>query len=386
MAQPLHLYIYDEVSDGIEAYIQNEIIEAGEVSEIFVHISSPGGGVYAGWTVGNILALQKVKTTALIEGFCASIATYIALSCDVVEMAETAQFMIHNASLMMVGNKNDFQEAQRQLDKIDQDLIAKYIKKTGLRKEEVAKMMDDETFLNTQEAIKYGFVDRKMKPLKAVAKYDIEIMENKKEIEEKLTFLDKLVNKLSKVMNVSDEMDEDEAKNMALELADGGMIFVDSEDGELEGKPVFMADEEGNKLEEPAPDGVHALTDGRSITVEGGVVQSVQEAEPEPEEKEDEEMKALKAKLEELTNENTDLKAKLEESTASAEESKKAQEEVAETVTALAREVKNLKEMTVGESFQVDKPLTQPQNKSAEPAGDAEGNAWISALRNKYKN
>jgi hypothetical protein len=72
---------------------------------------------------------------------------------------------------------------------------------------------------------------------------------------------------IAKFLGVNMEDEAEAPVNIELTLADGAQIFVDSEDGELEGKAT------------DAPDGTHQLQDGRSITVEGGVVVSVQEAE-----------------------------------------------------------------------------------------------------------
>lgn len=351
----LHLYIYDEVTEGLEKTIQNELKQMPDAENIYVHISSPGGGVYTGWTVGNILANQKKKTIALIEGFCASIATYIALSCDEVQMADTAQFMIHNASLGFAeGNKNDLNQYAKQLDKIDQDLISKYVKKTGLSRDQISKMMDEETFLNSEETIKMGFADGLMKPLKAVAKFDFN-MDNKEEV---TGLFKNIQNTLKKILNNTEPKAETEPSNMTLELEDGKMIFVRSEDGEMEGKPVVMADEEGNPTEEPAPDGTHRLRDGRSITVEGGVVVSVQE--------EDEEDEEMAAKLKEYEDKIKDLETQLAAKAEAEAKSEEAQNEMKEQFKNLASQVEQLQKVTVGTPFKADKPVTQPQNKSVD--------------------
>lgn len=349
----LHLYIYEEVMEGLENEIQNQIKEYPEAENIYVHINSPGGGVYTGWTVGNILSMQSKPTIALIEGFCASIATYIALSCDRVEMADTAQFMIHNASMYLGGDKNQFKEAVRQLDKIDQDLISKYVKKTGLPPNEIAEMMDKETFLNTEETIRLGFADKKMQPLKAVAKFDFKQVKMNDEQKGILAQIKDLV------LGVKNESQEEKPNNMAITLEDGTMIFVYSEDGEFEGKSVVMADEDGEPTETPAPNGTHALDDGRSITVEDGVITSVKEDDPEDMDEEKEEMKKkIETMEEEMKNLQNQLQTKNEETT--------------KVLNEVLEQVQNLSNVTVGTSFKVDKPKVSPENKnvnSNQPTG-----------------
>jgi ATP-dependent Clp protease protease subunit len=200
--EELHLFVYGEVGgifgEGVTAdEIQKEIQNNPDAKEIVVHISSPGGGVFEGWTIGNILKNSGKKTTARIEAFCASIATYIALSCDRVEMAETGRFMIHNPTLGLEGEEADMAKAQEQLSKIKDDLINIYRAKTGLSVNQLSKMMDEETWFDAKEAKSNGFVDGFMTPLKAVAKYDLKIdkMSKEKDLKAKESMLDSLLNK-----------------------------------------------------------------------------------------------------------------------------------------------------------------------------------------------
>lgn len=365
----LHLYIYEEVMEGLENEIQNQIKEYPQAENIYVHINSPGGGVYTGWTVGNILAMQSKPTIALIEGFCASIATYIALSCDRVEMADTAQFMIHNASMYLGGDKNQFKEAIRQLDKIDQDLINKYVRKTGLSREKIAEMMEKETFLNTEETIRLGFADKKMQPLKAVAKFDfkqIKMDEKQKGILAQISDL---------LRGVKTESEEEKPKNMALTLDDGTRVFVFSEDGEFEGKRIVLADEAGDPTETPAPDGSHRLQDGRSITVQNGVIVSVQEDEPEDEM--DKEKEEMKKKMEEMEEEMQNLKNQLQAKS----------EETTNTLNTVLEQVQALSKRTVGTAFKVDKPNVSPQNKnvnSNQPASN-QMDGLLAKIKSKWQ-
>lgn len=141
------------------------------------------------------------------------------------------------------------------------------------------------------------------------------------------------------------------AKAMNVELLDGTEIYVNSEDGEIEGKTAYLTSE-GMPTEEVAPTGTHDLKDGRKITVgEGGVIESVSEAAPaamtEEEMKaqvaamEQEKLSALQAK-ETVEAELTALKAQLAQS----EEDKA---EVLKGLNALKVEVEALKNEVPGD-------------------------------------
>ena len=128
-----------------------------------IHISSPGGSVFLGNTMANMIQEYKMKSNkkvkCIINGLCASIATQIALVADEIVMYENSLFMIHLASCGMYGNKKEMLEQIQLLDKIDNILAKTYSNRTGLSVEECLDLMEKETWLNAQECLEYGFID-----------------------------------------------------------------------------------------------------------------------------------------------------------------------------------------------------------------------------------
>jgi hypothetical protein len=64
-----------------------------------------------------------------------------------------------------------------------------YSKKTNLSFETLSDMMDKETWLSSQEAIEYGFIDNITEPMKVAASFDLSKFTNvnEKEVNEKLS-------------------------------------------------------------------------------------------------------------------------------------------------------------------------------------------------------
>tara|TARA_B100000949_G_scaffold138616_1_gene121932 strand:- start:1028 stop:2152 length:1125 start_codon:yes stop_codon:yes gene_type:complete len=357
----LHLFVYGEIGGGLfsegttSESIQKEI-NSSNAKEIIVHISSPGGGVFEGWTIGNILKNSGKTTTAKIEGFCASIATYIALSCNRVEMAEVGRFLIHNPSLGLEGEKDDMEKAASQLESIKEDLINTYRNKTGLSSSQLSKMMDDETTLTAAEAKTLGFVDAFMTPIRAVARFDSKTI-NKKKMEKKTTedskaqelngVLDKTIDKLSGIIKSIFT-----AQNITVSLEDGGELWVESEDGELEGKRVF-SEEDGDVAE----DGTYPLIDGRILTVEGGIVISVAEV------------------AEDCCGDVLEKEKAIQELTAELSLAVKAQADIKKEASLkfneIMAEVKQLKTMTAGSTSPPEKAIHEPTNKFEAQAATA---------------
>src|SRR6266542_1214539 len=95
--QPFEIWLYDNVGDwGISSNTVLEQVKQAGGAPIDLHINSPGGGVFEGYTIFNILAAHKPGVTVYIDGLAASIAAYIAMVGRPIRMAENAMLMIHN--------------------------------------------------------------------------------------------------------------------------------------------------------------------------------------------------------------------------------------------------------------------------------------------------
>ena len=184
------VYIFDEIGTyGVTAQEFITDIKDLKNTPINLRINSLGGDVFDGMAMYNVIKRREAKTTVYIEGIAASIATIIALGADEVVMAENSLFMIHNAWGGSMGEAKDMRKTADTLDKITGELTDIYIKKTGLPYDSLADMMDEETWLNAQEAFNYGFIDTISDSIKVAAKYDVSKFKNitQEEIQNKLS-------------------------------------------------------------------------------------------------------------------------------------------------------------------------------------------------------
>jgi ATP-dependent Clp protease protease subunit len=70
--------------------------------------------------------------------------------------------MIHNPSTMAMGDKDDLAQAISMLDSVKDSILNAYVKKTGLSKNKLSKLMDDETWMDANKAVELHFADRVM--------------------------------------------------------------------------------------------------------------------------------------------------------------------------------------------------------------------------------
>ena len=183
------VYIFDEIGTfGINAQNFIDEIKGFKNSPLNLHINCVGGDVFEGMAIYNILKKRTAETTVYIEGIAASMGSVIALAADKVVMAENSLFMIHNAWGGAMGEAKELKKTANLLEKISNEIADIYIKKTNLPYDKVKEMMDEETWLNADEALELGFIDSISDAIKVAAKYDVSKFKNitDKEIKHKL--------------------------------------------------------------------------------------------------------------------------------------------------------------------------------------------------------
>jgi len=152
----------------VEAFQSN--LQQANNKDITLLIDSPGGDVFAGMAISNLIKDYKGNVEARILGLAGSIMTVITSSADVVNISETASFMIHNALTPMTGgNAEELRETANALEQISNTINSVYQARTGLEGKDLQALMDEETIMTAQEAVALGFADNIVNELKAVA-------------------------------------------------------------------------------------------------------------------------------------------------------------------------------------------------------------------------
>jgi len=138
--------------------------------DIEVQVASPGGFVFDGIEIFNAFRdykkqYPKAQMMLTIKGLAASMASYLAVNpaFDLVAAEDNAVFMIHNAWGGAVGDYREMKKSAEVLEGISDLLGQAYAKKTGKKKEEIKKAMDDESWYFGNEILESGFVDEIIK-------------------------------------------------------------------------------------------------------------------------------------------------------------------------------------------------------------------------------
>jgi ATP-dependent Clp endopeptidase proteolytic subunit ClpP len=174
-ADKAEVWIYEQIGEdfwsggGTTAKSFQAELSKIKASQIDLHINCPGGEVFDGITIYNLIKQHPANVTTYIDGLAASIASVIALAGNQVKMADNALFMIHNAWGMTAGDSKEMRKMADTLDKVNGSISMAYKDKTGMDDEKIAELMDAETWLSAQEAKNFGFVDEVTEELSMAA-------------------------------------------------------------------------------------------------------------------------------------------------------------------------------------------------------------------------
>ncbi|WP_392439927.1 ClpP-like prohead protease/major capsid protein fusion protein [Edwardsiella piscicida] len=186
------IQLYDEIGGwGITArQFSDDLSALGNLTHMELRIHSPGGDVFEGLAIYNLLKNHPASKTVYIDGLAASMASVIAMVGDRVLIPENGMMMIHRPWGIQGGDAEEMRRYADLLDKIEETLIPAYMAKTGKSAEELAAMLEAETWMNGKECVEHGFADELLEPVKAMAMLEsgrIEGMNMPKDIKNMIT-------------------------------------------------------------------------------------------------------------------------------------------------------------------------------------------------------
>lgn len=169
--QSAEIWIYDEIGGwGISArQFANELKALGDIRQITLRIHSPGGDVFEGMAIYNLLSQHPAQITVKIDGLAASMGSVIAMVGDEIQIPENAMIMVHKPWGIQGGDAADMRRYAELLDKVEGALISAYTKKTGKSDDEITQLLENETWMGGAEAVAAGFADTLLSPLEVAA-------------------------------------------------------------------------------------------------------------------------------------------------------------------------------------------------------------------------
>ena len=279
-------------------------------NSIELHIFCDGGSVMEGWAIYDKLRATGKEITSIVEGKAASMATVVMMAApkERRKAYKSAQVCVHNPwvpgySLGDQMTADDLQKAANNLKAQQEKILDLYVERCGCDREKMQALMDEDKYINADEAKELGIIGEIIAPASAKKggvmfnqKNQSKMAEVKDEkVEVKASIWKKMLAKLG--IEKAEDLESDEVKGMDLSTADGGTLTVEREEGDPQ---------VGDKA---SPDGEHEMPDGSTIVVKEGVISEIK---PKDGGSGDEDGKDDKdAEIQALKDENEELKGKL---------------------------------------------------------------------------
>lgn len=265
--------LYEDINCAPEIAQRAWDVPDGE--DVEIRINSCGGDVFGGLAIVaaiNTFRENGHKTRAVVEGLAASMASVVACACDELAMHEGSMLMIHNPWTLIEGDAEELKRQAGIMDKIKNTMISIYQKKFALSSEEISRLMDEETWIGTDELEKY--------------RLDATVIEGTYRIAASVTKAEYYAH-LKERLTMSEKNKDEE---------------TDEQKPDEEQKPTEEQTEEKPAEEKPAED----------KPVEEKPTEDTDDDKPDTDENKDETIEELRERIDELVRENEELKRQLD--------------------------------------------------------------------------
>jgi len=244
--------------------LQNQAGDLKLINTLIMSIASPGGDVSEGIKIMmwlDYLSSIGIKVVTIVTSNAYSIASLIMLAADHTLIAKDADVMVHNPMVpeLKLVNANELEEHVKNLRELESTMYDLYEIFTDLSIEEIRELMDNETYLSADEAVRLGFADeianiKKQPKVMAISK-------------NKILDMKKTLNILNKVIAL---VGNSNIVNQLYYNDEGGQLEIYQLD------PSTYAKGDRTSIE----NGEVKLQDGSVLTIENFIISSIEKGVP----------------------------------------------------------------------------------------------------------
>ena len=158
------VFVTGQVEDHMASLIVAQLLylESENSRDISMYINSPGGVVTAGMAIHDTMQYIKPRVSTVCVGQAASMGSFLLAAGEPgMRIAlPNARIMVHQPSGGARGMASDIEIQAREILRIRQRMNELYVKYTGQSLTDIEKALDRDTFLEADEAMKFGIVDK----------------------------------------------------------------------------------------------------------------------------------------------------------------------------------------------------------------------------------
>ena len=131
-------------------------LENERYTTVTIHIHSEGGDLHAGLGAMDFLRSVSVKTFTVVEGLCASAATFVFLGGDTRTVLPNGYVLIHQISHELWGKYEDLKDEMLKCEKLMKRIKRIYLRETTIPQEKLDLLLQRDLYLSRRKCIKYG--------------------------------------------------------------------------------------------------------------------------------------------------------------------------------------------------------------------------------------
>lgn len=130
--------------------------------DIIIYINSPGGEISSGFMIYDTMNFIKSDIQTISLGTSASMAAILLLSGTKGKrkILPNSNVMLHDLSGGTTGKYSDIMVEVKEMQKVHEKIFSIIKQNTNLTEEQIKENLKNDFWLNSQEALKYGIVDK----------------------------------------------------------------------------------------------------------------------------------------------------------------------------------------------------------------------------------
>jgi ATP-dependent Clp protease protease subunit len=169
-----HVYLYVPITDKSVLNISSRINFLNKAENnrgvyvkpkaIVLHINSPGGNLFSGIALMNVIHNSRIPVITYVEGMAASAATFVLVIAKYRIIAPEAVVLIHQLSTSQGGQHEAITFQAKVNDELMKIMTNFYTNYTKIPEKKLKEVLRHDIYFNSNECLKYGIVDKVMSP------------------------------------------------------------------------------------------------------------------------------------------------------------------------------------------------------------------------------
>ena len=140
-------------------HVSRDLPESFPKTPIWLHVHSGGGDVFSGLGAADQLAQIETPVYSIVEGYCASAATLIAMACDRRYVMPSAFMLIHQVQSIFWGTYEELKDDLHICDMLMEHLTDFYATRSKMGRAKIAELLKRDSWFSADECLERGMVD-----------------------------------------------------------------------------------------------------------------------------------------------------------------------------------------------------------------------------------